>query len=178
MYAEPDGSLGPFNPSDEVHRYSNAIMEEAGDAVMGRVMYGIMGYWDEVDLDDPAVPAVEREFATFWRATPKHVVSRGDPELRANATKLEGDVVETVRRMREGDGPPIMLGGGAELLATMAKADLIDEYRLLIVPTALGDGKRLFAELDAPLQLDLTRSHTFDSGTVLVEYRPIRGGDR
>ena len=75
-----------------------------------------MGYWDELDVDDPATPDVEREFATFWRETPKHVVSRGDPPLRPNASLVEGDVVDAVRAMKAGDGPPIMLGVGAELL--------------------------------------------------------------
>jgi dihydrofolate reductase len=118
---------------------------------------------------------VEREFATFWRETPKHVVSRGTPSLRANATKLEGDVVETVRRMKEADGPPIMFGGGAGLFAQATKAGLIDDYKLLIAPMALGDGKQLFAELEEPLKLRLTNSHTFPSGAVLLEY--VRRGN-
>ena len=145
-------------------------MRDAGDIVMGRVMYGVMDYWDELDLDDPNVSDVEREFATFWRETPKHVVSRGEPDLRANAMKLEGDVVETVRRMKEQDGPDIMLGSGAELFATATKAGLIDDYRFLIAPMALGDGKRLFAQLEEPLMLRLRNSHTFPSGAVLLEY--------
>jgi dihydrofolate reductase len=72
-----------------------------------------------------------------------------------------------------------MLGGGAELLATATKAGLIDEYRLLVVPTALGEGKRLFAELAEPLQLRLTNSHTYPSGSVLLEYarREADGGE-
>jgi dihydrofolate reductase len=118
MYADPDGGLGYFDPAEEEHRYANRLVRDSGDLVMGRVMYGIMDYWDELDLADPNTSDVEREFATFWRETPKHVVSRGDPELRANATKLQGDVVEEVRRMKQEDGPPIMLGAGAELLAT------------------------------------------------------------
>jgi dihydrofolate reductase len=170
MYADPDGGLGGFDPAEEEHRYSNRLMGDAGDLVMGRVMYGVMDYWDELDLDDPNVPDVEREFATFWRETPKHVVSRGDPDLRANATKLEGEFVETVRRMKQQDGPDLMLGGGAELFATATKAGLIDDYRFLLAPMALGNGKRLFAELDEPLKLRLTDSHTFPSGVVLLEY--------
>lgn len=170
MYAEPDGGLGYFEPTEEEHRYANQLVRESGDLVMGRVMYGIMDYWDDLDLDDPNTSDIEREFATFWRETPKHVVSRGEPALRANATKLEGDVVETVRRMKEGDGPPIMLGGGAELFATATEAGLIDEYRFLLAPMALGDGKRLFADLKEPLRLRLTGSTTFPSGGVLLEY--------
>ena len=170
LYTDADGGLGGFDPAEEEHRYANHLVRDAGDIVMGRVMYGVMDYWDELDLDDPNVSDVEREFATFWRETPKHVVSRGEPDLRANATKLEGDVVETVRGMKEQDGPDIMLGSGAELFATATKAGLIDDYRFLIAPMALGDGKRLFAQLEEPLMLRLTNSHTFPSGAVLLEY--------
>ena len=170
LYTDADGGLGGFDPAEEEHRYANHLVRDAGDIVMGRVMYGVMDYWDELDLDDPNVSDVEREFATFWRETPKHVVSRGEPDLRANAMKLEGDVVETVRRMKEQDGPDIMLGSGAELFATATKAGLIDDYRFLIAPMALGDGKRLFAQLEEPLMLRLTNSHTFPSGAVLLEY--------
>ena len=170
MYADPDGGLGDFDPAEEEHRYANHLVRDAGDIVMGRVMYDVMEYWDELDLDQPDISDVEREFATFWRETPKHVVSRGDPPLRANATKLDGDVVDTVRRMKQEDGPPIMFGGGAELFATATRAGLIDDYRLLIAPMALGDGKQLFGALDEPLKLRLTNSTTFPSGSVLLEY--------
>ena len=170
MYADPDGGLGYFDPAEEEHRYANHLVRDAGDIVMGRVMYGIMDYWDELDLGDPNTSDIEREFATFWRETPKHVVTRGQPALRPNAATLEGDVVETVRRMKQQDGPDIMLGSGAELFATATKAGLIDDYRFLVAPMALGAGKPLFAGLDEPLQLRLTNSHTFPSGAVLLEY--------
>ncbi len=170
MYADPDGGLTAFEPAEDEHRFANALQRDAGDLVMGRVMYGVMDYWDEVDVDDPATPEVEREFARFWRDTPKHVVSRGQPALRRNATLLEGDVVEAVRAMRAGDGPPIGLGGGAELFATLAEAGLIDDFWFLIVPTALGQGKALFASLTAPLRLRPVGTRAFSTGNVLLEY--------
>ncbi len=172
MYADEDGGLAAFEPAENEHRYANNLLRDAGDVVMGRVMYGVMDYWDEVDIDDPATPEVEREFATFWRQTPKHVVSRGDPELRPNATLLEGDVVEAVRAMKAGVGPPIMLGAGAELFATLSGAGLIDDYRFLIAPTALGKGKAMFGALTEPLHLRLKSARPMSSGSVLLEYEP------
>ncbi len=111
MYADAEGGLADVEPAEDVHRFANELMRDTGDLVIGRVMYGVMDYWDELDLDDPATPDVEREFATFWRETPKHVVSRGHPDLRPNASLVEGDVVEAVRAMKAGDGPPIGVGG-------------------------------------------------------------------
>jgi dihydrofolate reductase len=175
MYADPDGGLDRFVPDEESHRYANGLMDLAGDAVMGRVMYDVMAYWDDLDLDDPTLQDIEREFATFWRETPKHVVSRGRPTLRANADLIEGDAVETVRAMKAQDGPDIMLGAGAELLAELTEAGLIDDYRLLIAPMALGRGKALFASLKTPLDLRLTNTRTFPNGSVLLEY--VRADD-
>ena len=170
MYADPDGGLDDFEPAEDVHRFANDMMRDTGDLVMGRVMYGVMDYWDELDIDDPATPEVEREFATYWRETPKHVVSHGRPDLRLNASLVEGDVVEAVRAMKAGDGPPIGLGAGADLFATLSEAGLIDDYRFLVFPTALGRGKPMFGSLKEPLHLRLTGTRTFPSGSVLLEY--------
>ena len=172
MYADPDGGLDHYDPAEDEHRYANGLTRDAGDIVMGRVMYDVMEYWDTLDLADPAVPDVEREYAEAWRSTPKHVLSRGRPVLRGNADLVDGDAVEAVRRLKDGDGPPIGLGGGAELLATFTKAGLIDTYRFLVIPTALGDGKAMFGALDRPLHLRLTGTRTFSAGSVLLEYEP------
>lgn len=174
MYADPDGGLAGFDPAEEEHRYANHLVRDAGDLVMGRKMYDVMDYWDDLDLDDPSTSDVEREFATFWRETPKHVASRGEPALRANSDRIEGDVVDFVRKLKAGDGPDVMFGAGAKLFAELVKADLIDDYRFLIAPIALGGGKQLFAELDEPLKLRLVASRAFPSGSVLLEY--VRAG--
>lgn len=79
-------------------------------------------------------------------------------------------MVSAVRAMRAGDGPPIMLGGGAELFATLAEAELIDDFWFLIAPTALGQGKALFASLTAPLRLRPVGTRAFSTGNVLLKY--------
>jgi dihydrofolate reductase len=173
FYADEDGGLADFDPSEEEHAYANGLMDRADDGVMGRVMYGVMTeYWDVIDIDDPARPVVERDFTRFWRETPKHVASRGRPELGPNATMIEGDVVDAVRRLKDGPGGEIMLGCGAELFAALSRAGLIDDYRFLVTSTALGRGKSLFGALDAPLRLRQTGTRTFDTGNVLREFVP------
>ena len=174
MYADPEGGLSGFEPDEEGHRFANQLMDEAGDLVISRGMYDVMTYWDDVDVDDASDPEVEREFTRFWRQTPKHVVSRGQPTLRQNADLIDGDPIAAVRAMKSGDGPDIMLGTGAEFLADLARAELIDEYRLMIAPMVLGRGKSLFAELEEPLKLRLTGTRTFPNGSVLHEYVPAR----
>jgi dihydrofolate reductase len=173
MYADPEGGLDHYEPAEDEHRYANELLRDSGGGIMGRGMYDVMTYWDDVDVDDPAMHEVEREFATFWRATPKHVVTRGTPALRENATILEGDVVDAVRRLKDQDGPDLQLGCGADLFATLSEAGLIDTYRFLVTPTAIGEGKALFASLKEPLRMRLTGTRTFSSGSVLLEYEPL-----
>ena len=174
LYADPDGGLGHYDPAEDEHRYANELTRDNGGIVMGRVMYDVMEYWDTLDLDDPATPEVEREFARYWRETPKYVVSRGKPALRANATLLEGDPVEAVRALKASDGPALGLGCGADLLATLSEAGLVDAYRLMVTTTVLGQGKHMFGSFHEPLHLRLTGTRTFDAGSVLLEYEPIR----
>ena len=63
MYADPDGGLDHYEPAEDEHRYANGLIRDAGEIVYGRAMYDVMRYWDTVDVDDPAVADVEREFA-------------------------------------------------------------------------------------------------------------------
>ena len=173
MYADPDGGLDHYEPAEDEHRYANELLRDSGGEIIGRGMYDVMTYWDDVDVDDPATHGVEREFATFWRETPKHVVTRGTPPLRENATILEGDVVDAVRRLKDQDGPDLQLGCGADLFATLSEAGLIDTYRFLVTPTAIGKGNALFASLKEPLRMRLIGTRTFSSGSVLLEYEPL-----
>ena len=57
-------------------------------------------------------------------------------------------------------------------MATLSRAGLIDTYRWLVIPKAIGKGKAMFAGLDEPLDLRLVGSRTFSSGSVLLEYEP------
>ena len=175
MYADLEGGLDHYDPAEDEHRFANELLRECGGEVMGRRMYDVMDYWDDLDLRAPATPEVEREYAELWRETPKFVVSRGSPPVRANAQVLTGDVVEAIRALKAEDGPPLGLGCGAELLATLSDAGLIDVYRWLVIPKALGKGRPLFGALTSPLSLRLTGTRTFDAGSVLMEYVPNRG---
>lgn len=170
LYSDPEGGLGHYEPKEDEHRYANDLLLDSGAEIMGRKMYDVMDYWDELDVADPATSEVEREFAQRWRDTPKYVISRGQPTLRANATLLEGDVIEAIRALKATDGPDLGLGCGADLLALLSAAGLVDRYRLLITPTVLGQGKAIFASFQDPLPLRLVGTRTFDAGSVLLEY--------
>ncbi len=88
-----------------------------------------------------------------------------------NTTLLEGDAAESVAGLKEQPGGDIVIMGSGDLSRSLMRANLIDEYVLLIHPVALGSGRRLFAEGE-PFTLQLVGSKSTSSGVVVAAYRP------
>jgi dihydrofolate reductase len=128
-------------------------------------------HWPTAD-QDPDVKPVEREYAEIWRAQPKIVFSHSLERVEGNARLVEGDPADVsgaLARLREEfDGD---LGvGGATLAASFIRAGLVDEYRLVVHPVAIGGGTPFFPALDAPLSLRLLETYRFESGIVYLRY--------
>ena len=50
MYADPDGGLDHYDPAEDEHRFANELLRASGGEIMGRRMYDVMDYWDELDV--------------------------------------------------------------------------------------------------------------------------------
>ena len=91
----------------------------------------------------------------------------------AGSRIARGDLGEEIAALKgESDGD-IMAHGGAAFVQAMSRLGLIDEYRLVILPVALGNGLPLFKDLAKPLRVDLAEAKSFPDGTVIHVYRPI-----
>jgi dihydrofolate reductase len=107
-------------------------------------------------------------------AMPKYVVSTTLKELTwKNSTLLQGDVAEAVRKLKTAAGGDILVHGSGTLAQTLMEHDLIDEYRLMVHPTMLGIGGRLYRDIGERKKLKLIDTKVFRSGTVVLEYRPV-----
>ena len=102
------------------------------------------------------------------RVTPTEAVLRSCAE----PTVARGDLAAAVARLKAQPGEFINVLGGASLAQSLVAAGLVDEYRLIVHPVALGRGLPLFAGLAQPLQLRLVSRVSFDSGAVGEVYRP------
>ena len=82
----------------------------------------------------------------------KYVVSSTltDPEWSNSVAIAPGELQSEVARLREQPGGDILVNGSAQLVGALAEAGLVDEYRLMVFPVALGSGKRLFPEGSGP----------------------------
>ena len=115
--------------------------------------------------------APEEEQPEVMNTAPKHVASRTlDRVDWENSKLIPGDVAEYVRALKEQDGPEIQVHGSGDLIQTLLKEDLVDEYRLWIYPLLLGEGKRLFAEGTAPLGLRVAEVKNVASGPTFVKF--------
>jgi dihydrofolate reductase len=140
----------------------------AADAfLLGRRTYELFAkYWSQVtDPDDPR--------ATRLNALPKYVVSTTLDRVRwHNSVLLQGDVAEEVAKLKRQPGSELQVHGSAALVRTLMKHGLVDEYRLLIHPVVLGNGKRLFADGTTPAALELIDTKTTGRGVVAHIYQP------
>jgi len=83
-----------------------------------------------------------------------------------------GDFASEIARLKQQPGRPILAHGGAGFARSLVRHGLVDEFRLLVHPVALGRGLSLFADLDRPLDLRLVSATAFDGGAVAHVYWP------
>jgi dihydrofolate reductase len=137
--------------------------------LLGRRTYEIFAsYWPYADAKNP--------FTGPFNSAKKYVASRTLTKLGwSNSELIKGDVAEEVKKLKEHAGPEIQVYGSGNLVQTLLKHDLVDEFRLKIFPITLGQGKRLFAEGALPAGFDLTESGISPKGVIVADY--VRAGD-
>ena len=140
-------------------------MSKPFDLLLGRKTYDIFAaYW-------PTAPA-EAGGKPLNDAT-KYVVSRSHPTLEwTKSVLIEGDAAEGVAALKKEDGPELQVHGSANLLQTLLRHNLVDEFRLWVFPVVIGSGKRLFADGTVPAGLKLVDSKVSTTGVVIGTYEP------
>ncbi|RWA69944.1 MAG: dihydrofolate reductase [Mesorhizobium sp.] len=167
--AGPGGNIDLPVPGEELHRHFNEDMRRTAIALCGRRLYETMRFWDSPERETGATE-VERDFARAWRETPKIVFSTTLGEVGANARLANGDAVATARSLKAETEGQISVGG-AGLAAHLARAGLIDEYRLYMHPVVLGGGKPYFQH-GSSLTLTPLGRERLSQGVTLLRYAP------
>jgi dihydrofolate reductase len=145
-----------FAPGLQLFRYFIDHIAGLTGSVYGRRLYELMHYWDEDQPDwneaQPEWREARHAFAAAWRRMPKWVASRSSPPVGPNARLLSGDLAAAVGRLKaEHDGEIAV--GGPVLAQGLAGTGLIDEYRLILRPVVLGQGRPFFRGALPPLRL-------------------------
>jgi len=161
------GWLVPFSDAD-MGAIVAGWFAKADAILLGRNTYQMMKtYWRQVTDPDNLV-------GVKLNSRPKYVVSRTltDPDW-ANTTVLSGDMVTEVTRLKEQPGGELQVHGSAGLARGLHEAGLVDEFRILVFPVYIGQGKRLFGEGAAPSGFTLVDSSTTSTGAVYSALTPM-----
>jgi dihydrofolate reductase len=155
-----------FNYWDE--QMGQAIGELMGkpfDLLLGRTTYDIFAaYWPKAPDEAGGKPLND--------AT-KYVASRGRPTLEwSESVLLDGDAADAVSALKQSDGPELQVHGSGNLLQTLLRHGLVDEFHLWVFPLVIGSGKRLFADGTIPAGLELVESTVSSTGVMIGTYRP------
>ncbi|MCW2967847.1 MAG: pSRTUE45c [Solirubrobacteraceae bacterium] len=169
--AGPDGGFDWAAPDEELHGFHNEQTRELGVHLCGRRLYETMLYWEGAE-QNPALGAIELEFARIWQDLPKLVFSTTLDRVQGNARLAEGGLAEELARLKGEPGKDLAVGG-AGLAAAAAQLGLIDEYRLFVSPVVVGGGTPFFPALDEQINLELVETRTFGSRVVYLRYRRV-----
>jgi dihydrofolate reductase len=140
------------------------LIREAEAHLMGRNTYEEMAeFW----------PVSDDEYAEPMNTIPKVVFSTALERASWPETRIaRGDLSEEIAQLKHEATGNLIAWGGASFAQSLTRLGLIDEYRLVLHPVALGEGLPLFQGLTSPLHLNLVEAQTYDSGLSLFVYQP------
>lgn len=155
-----------FNRGEEGDKFKYEELMASGALLLGRVTYeGFAQAWPARSGD---------EFSDKFNSMPKYVVSTTLKDATwNNSTVIGGDVKTAVTNLKKEIKGDILVNGSIQLVGTLLELDLVDEFRLMIYPTVVGGGKRLFGETTAPVGFQLAEPKRAGE-TVILTFVPKR----
>ena len=169
-FAGAEGDISWHRVDEEFQELANAAANSGNTLLFGRKTYELMAaYWPTPEglRDDPVVAdGMNRSEKIVF----SHTLERADWH---NTRLVQGELLTEVRRLKAGTGSDLTILGSGSIVAQLAAAELIDEYRLLLNPVALGRGRSLFEGIGRPLHFRLTGTRSFGNGNLLLCYQPV-----
>ncbi|HKT45918.1 MAG TPA: dihydrofolate reductase family protein [Candidatus Acidoferrales bacterium] len=163
-------------PDEMMFEYYIQLLREADLFVYGRKTFQLMvPYWPDA-AKDPSASQTDRDFGQAFASANKVVFSRSLDDAEAkrgdkNARVVHTNLRDEILKLKQEPGKNI-LAGGVDLPSQLIELGLVDEFRFIILPIIVGEGRRLFESMSLPksLQLKLVDSKVFGSGSVALHY--------
>lgn len=159
---------------DEIHDYFTDLLRDADVLVYGRKTYQLMvPFWPDIAKNHSGPTKAMNEFAQAFDSVPKIIVfSKSLDRVEGKNTRIvRTNLRDEILKLKQEPGKNIMVGG-VDLPSQLIALDLIDEYRFVVQPLVVGEGRRLLEGISLPerLQLKLVESKIFKSGSVALRY--------
>ncbi|MEV6773429.1 dihydrofolate reductase family protein [Nocardia sp. NPDC051030] len=156
-----------FN-TDEAVKYHTELLADSDGLLLGRKTYDIFAaVWPS--------RAGQLAYADQLNTMPKYVASTTlEQPAWENSHLLEGDIPKAVAELKEQPGRNLILYGCHDLMHSLLPHDLIDEYRILVCPVLLGQGRSFLDNGSERVNLELVDSVSTASGMAINAYRPVR----
>lgn len=169
FFETANGEIDWHIVDDEFNTYSKELLDSVDTLLFGRVTYELMaGYWPTALAKDD-----DAEVAYKMNHLSKLVFSRSVflPAWN-NARVITQNIREEISTLKQQTGKDMVMIGSADLASTFIQLNLIDEYSIIVAPVVLGNGKRLFQDIGDKQHLELIGNRRFNSGNILLRYRP------
>ncbi len=170
--AGPNGEMNWIKISEEIFDLAGDLTNQADTALYGRVTYDMMeAFWPTAaDQPDPTKHIIEH--SAWYLEVDKVVVSTTIQSDRdAKRTVISDHLESGIKHLKEQDGKNILLLGSPRLTRTLIEADLIDETWLCINPVLLGQGIKMFPEMQSSKSLTFVSSEIRNPGVIAVHSR-------
>ena len=170
----PNGELDwmAWEWDEALKNHAGNLINTSDTVLLGRnTGEGMAVYWPTVATNPESKPE------DIWMADklnnmPKVVFSKTIISLKWNNVRVANDIEEEVRELKKEPGKDIIIYGGAGIVSSFIRADLIDEYHLFVNPVAIGKGKPIFTKLEDKLRLKLINTVTSAVGITVLCYTP------
>lgn len=183
--SEADGGMGWIGAhavSEQTAAVFEGVWRGVSTALLGRVNYeGFEGFWPPVAKDPdigwfpPDSAPRHHDMAVWLDEVEKVVFSRTlTGTTWRNSRVAERELEDEVRELKRAQGRDIMVLSSVSIIRALLRADLVDEFRLVVLPTVLGEGLRLFPEDLPTTSWRLAGTTTYDSGAVGMQYLRVR----
>ena len=173
--AGPNNEMGFVGAvyDEAMGKYEYDLVSAADTLILGRVTYeSFASSWPYVP-DRPGADPGEVAYANLLNAMRKIVFSKTLPSVEWHNSTLHREIVPAeIEQLKQEPGRDIVIYGSASVIQELTNHGLIDEYQVLVHPFILGDGKPLFKNIKAKVNLKLVDAQARPSGVVLLTYQP------
>ena len=169
--ARPNGELDwiTWDQDDKFIAFYHSLMDSSDTILLGRKMAdGFVSHWENAVNNNP-----DNLFAKKMVDTPKVVFTKTlDESIWNNTTLAKGNLAEEIANLKKQNGKDIIVVGGAGFVSSLIKEGLIDEYHLIVNPTAIGSGMTIFKSLDRTQKFSVIESKLYSCGITILSLKP------